>query len=116
MGVSACLIQPKQSIGVCPPKRLTLPTYLLPSRSPQPPEDTPYVGGAFHVKLVLSQDFPSSPPRGFFLTRIYHPNVSTSGDICVNTLKKDWTPTVTLAHVLQVRCFVMFWQQVFVCL
>jgi ubiquitin-conjugating enzyme E2 S len=71
--------------------------------TPHHTDDTPYVGGTFHVKLVLSQDFPNSPPRGFFLTRIYHPNVSTSGDICVNTLKKDWSATVTLSHVLQVR-------------
>ena len=83
-----------------PPLRLPiLPPSLPPSL---PAEDTPYVEGSFHVKLVLSQDFPNSPPRGFFLTKIYHPNVSSTGDICVNTLKKDWTPTTTLVHVLQV--------------
>jgi len=65
-------------------------------------EETPYSGGVFHVKLILSQDFPSSPPRGFFLTKIYHPNVSSNGDICVNTLKKDWNAEVTLIHILQV--------------
>lgn len=60
------------------------------------------------MKLVLSQDFPNSPPRGFFLTKIYHPNVGPTGDICVNTLKKDWTATVTLSHVLQViRCLLI---------
>lgn len=36
------------------------------------------------------------------LTKIFHPNVSLSGEICVNTLKKDWKPEHTLAHVLQV--------------
>lgn len=60
------------------------------------------------MKLVLSHDFPNSPPRGFFLTKIYHPNVGPTGDICVNTLKKDWTATVTLSHVLQViRCLLI---------
>jgi ubiquitin-conjugating enzyme E2 S len=60
------------------------------------------------VKLVLSEDYPNSPPRGFFLTKIYHPNVAPNGDICVNTLKKDWTPDVTLKHVLQViRCLLI---------
>ena len=54
------------------------------------------------MKLVLGQDFPASPPRGFFLTKIYHPNVAPNGDICVNTLKKDWSAKVTLSHVLQV--------------
>jgi ubiquitin-conjugating enzyme E2 S len=72
------------------------------------PEGTPFVGGHFKVKLVLSDEYPNAPPRGFFLTKIYHPNVSASGDICVNTLKKDWTPEVTIKHVLQViRCLLI---------
>jgi hypothetical protein len=31
------------------------------------------------MKLVLAEDFPASPPRGFFLTKIYHPNVALNG-------------------------------------
>lgn len=60
------------------------------------------------MKLVLGQDYPQSPPRGFFLTKIYHPNVSANGDICVNTLKKDWNEDVTLCHILAViRCLLI---------
>ncbi len=60
------------------------------------------------MKLVLSSEYPSLPPKGYFMTRIYHPNVSASGDICVNTLKKDWSPDLTLKHVLQViRCLLI---------
>ena len=44
------------------------------------------------MKLVLSKDYPVSPPKGFFLTKIFHPNVGPQGEICVNTLKKDWKP------------------------
>ncbi|CAB9516736.1 enzyme E2 S [Seminavis robusta] len=75
----------------------------------QGPQDTPYEGKFFQLKLVLSCDFPSSPPRGFFLTKIYHPNVDMStGAICVNTLKKDWTPETTFSHVLSViRCLLI---------
>jgi len=40
---------------------------------------------------------------GFFLTKIFHPNIATSGEICVNTLKKDWNPGLGLRHVLLVR-------------
>lgn len=55
-------------------------------------------------------DFPNSPPRGFFLTKIYHPNVDmTSGAICVNTLKKDWSPDTTFSHILSViRCLLIY--------
>ncbi|GMH63175.1 hypothetical protein TrLO_g13811 [Triparma laevis f. longispina] len=73
------------------------------------PVGTPYSGYFFELKLVLSGDFPNSPPRGFFLSKIYHPNVNpTSGDICVNTLKKDWSSTTTISHVLSViRCLLI---------
>ncbi|KAL3666132.1 Ubiquitin-conjugating enzyme E2 22, variant 2 [Phytophthora oleae] len=73
------------------------------------PEDTPYQGGYFTVRLTLTESFPEQPPRGVFLTKIFHPNVSQpAGDICVNTLKKDWKPTLGLAHVLQVvRCLLI---------
>ena len=57
----------------------------------------------------MGADFPASPPRGFFLTKIYHPNVDMStGAICVNTLKKDWTAETTFSHVLSViRCLLI---------
>ena len=60
------------------------------------PEETPFLGGSFHMKLVLSDEYPNSPPRGFFLTKIYHPNVAANGDICVNTLKRDWAADTTV--------------------
>jgi len=60
------------------------------------------------MKLVLSEDYPNTAPRGFFLTKIFHPNVAPNGDICVNTLKKDWTAETTIKHVLQViRCLLI---------
>jgi len=73
------------------------------------PVGTPYASKYFQLKLVLPADFPNSPPRGFFLTKIYHPNVDEStGAICVNTLKKDWSPSVRLGHVLSViRCLMI---------
>eukprot|EP00965_Chrysotila_dentata_P086668 2861141-Pleurochrysis_carterae.AAC.2 len=39
---------------------------------------------------------------GYFLTKIFHPNVSKTGEICVNTLKKDWSSSLGIGHVLQV--------------
>ena len=40
------------------------------------PPGTPYEGGAFRVKLTLGRDYPAAPPKGHFLTKIFHPNVS----------------------------------------
>ena len=52
---------------------------------------------------MLPSDYPSAPPKGYFLTRIYHPNISKAGEICVNTLKKDWSSDLGIGHVLQAR-------------
>jgi len=73
------------------------------------PEGTPYEGGHFKVKLVLGESFPSGPPKGFFLTKIFHPNVRPgSGAICVSTLKKDWKPEYGIEHVLTVcKCLLI---------
>ena len=56
------------------------------------PKGTPYENGTFRVKLFITGEFPQAAPKGFFMTEIYHPNVSEKGEICVNTLKKDWNP------------------------
>ena len=70
------------------------------------PLDTPYQGGLFKVKIVICQDFPNIAPKGYFMTKIYHPNVSDKGEICVNTLKRDWNPKQwSLFHVLGVNIF-----------
>lgn len=63
---------------------------------------TPYAAGFFRVKLVLGKDFPQTPPKAYFLTKIFHPNVATNGEICVNTLKKDWKPDLGIKHILLV--------------
>lgn len=72
------------------------------------PTGTPYAGGVFRVKLVLNSDFPKAPPKANFVTKIFHPNVSTSGEICVNTLKKDWKPDLGIKHILiTIKCLLI---------
>ncbi|KXZ56478.1 hypothetical protein GPECTOR_1g428 [Gonium pectorale] len=72
------------------------------------PQGTPFEGGCFRLRLSLPQDWPSSPPKGYFSTKVFHPNVSTAGDICVNVLKRDWTSETTLRHVFMViRCLLI---------
>lgn len=66
---------------------------------------TPYAGGFFRVKLILGKDFPQTPPKAYFLTKIFHPNVAANGEICVNTLKKDWKPDLGIKHILLVSPF-----------
>lgn len=72
------------------------------------PVDTPFHGGSFHLVIVLGEGFPEVPPKGYFRTKIFHPNVSEKGEICVNSLKKDWDPSLGLRHVFAViRCLLI---------
>mmetsp|Transcript_8581 Transcript_8581/g.15196 ORF Transcript_8581/g.15196 Transcript_8581/m.15196 type:complete len:162 (+) Transcript_8581:428-913(+) len=60
------------------------------------------------MRLQLGQDFPNEPPKGYFLTKIFHPNVSETGEICVNTLKRDWNAQHGLRHIFTVtRCLLI---------
>ena len=78
------------------------PEYVTPIINPEDPLDiqfdlegpkaTPYEYGIFRVKLIITSEFPLSAPKGIFITKIFHPNISEKGDICVNALKKDWNP------------------------
>ena len=69
---------------------------------------TPYSGGQFRVKLTLPKDFPSNPPKAYFMTKIFHPNVASNGEICVNTLKKDWKPDLGIKHILlTIKCLLI---------
>eukprot|EP01027_Heterolobosea_sp_BB2_P016130 GEZU01022998.1.p1 GENE.GEZU01022998.1~~GEZU01022998.1.p1 ORF type:complete len:237 (+),score=90.75 GEZU01022998.1:163-873(+) len=72
------------------------------------PVGTPFEGGVFRMKLEFGADFPHQPPKGYFITKIFHPNVSKTGEICVNTLKKDWNQNLGIKHILMVvRCLLI---------
>lgn len=73
------------------------------------PQSTPYYQGKFRCRLEITAEFPNVPPKGYFLTRIFHPNIAIGGEICVNTLKKDWSPkNWSLSYVFQtIRCLLI---------
>jgi len=54
--------------------------------------------------------YPAEPPKACFKTKIFHPNVDErTGDVCVDTLKRDWKPALTLKDVLvTIRCLLVY--------
>ena len=65
------------------------------------PENSPYEGGNFTLKMQFPKDFPFKPPKVEFETKVYHPNVkSATGAICLGILKDDWSPQITVPKIL----------------
>lgn len=64
------------------------------------PEDSPYQGGVFSLDIYFPPDYPSRPPKVTFITKIYHPNISSSGTIRIDILEEAWLPSSTIRSVL----------------
>ena len=68
------------------------------------PTDTPYEGGIFFLDIIFPPNYPFKPPKIRFKTRIYHPNINSSGGICLDILKDHWSPALTISKVLLSIC------------
>ena len=68
------------------------------------PEDSPYEGGVFMLDIRFPLEYPFHPPKVLFHTKIYHPNINSHGNICLDILKKSWSPALTIAKVLLSIC------------
>jgi ubiquitin-conjugating enzyme E2 D/E len=68
------------------------------------PSDSPYSGGVFFLAIHFPTDYPFKPPKVNFTTRIYHPNINSNGSICLDILRDQWSPALTISKVLLSIC------------
>ena len=68
------------------------------------PTETPYAGGMFKLAILFPTDYPFKPPKINFVTKVYHPNINTNGAICLDILKEQWSPALTISKVLLSIC------------
>ena len=68
------------------------------------PDDSPYQGGVFELDIRFPIEYPFKPPKIYFITKIYHPNINSNGGICLDILKEQWSPALTISKVLLSIC------------
>uniref|UniRef100_A0A8C4KIH7 E2 NEDD8-conjugating enzyme n=1 Tax=Dromaius novaehollandiae TaxID=8790 RepID=A0A8C4KIH7_DRONO len=65
-----------------------------------------YQGGKFQFEIEVPDAYNMVPPKVKCLTRIWHPNITETGEICLSLLREHsidgtgWAPTRTLKDVV----------------
>lgn len=66
------------------------------------PDQSPYAGGTFVLRIEFPSQYPFKAPTLKFLTKIYHPSVKLdNGDVCTDVVGQ-WGPTLNAKHCIQV--------------
>ena len=68
------------------------------------PKNTPYYGGIFQLEIYFPLKYPFKPPKIRFKTKIYHCNINENGEICLDILKDNWSPALTISKILLSIC------------
>lgn len=65
------------------------------------PMDTPWEGGVWKLSMSFTEGYPQEPPMVKFQTEVFHPNVFSDGQICLDLLKAPgWSPAFDVSTIL----------------
>jgi len=59
-----------------------------------------YKGGNFKFSFAIGDNYPHAAPKVKCLQKIYHPNIDLQGNVCLNILRDDWKPVLTIQAVI----------------
>lgn len=76
----------------------------------RPQGDSPYAGGVFFLSITFPTDYPFKPPKVSFTTKIYHPNINANGSICLDILRDQWSPALTISKGAFCMCHYTVWR------
>jgi|LauGreDrversion4_2_1035121.scaffolds.fasta_scaffold137808_2 ubiquitin-conjugating enzyme E2 A len=64
------------------------------------PVGSPYEDGIFEVSISFTNQYPFVPPKVEFVSKVFHPNVSEEGRICLDILGNKWSPSYDIRSIL----------------
>ncbi|KTW28174.1 hypothetical protein T552_02033 [Pneumocystis carinii B80] len=64
------------------------------------PDEGFYKGGSFCFKFNINENYPHDPPKVKCTQKIYHPNIDLNGNVCLNILREDWKPVLSLSAIM----------------
>ena len=64
------------------------------------PSKTPYANLKFEVTLTFPTTYPYKPPLVKFITKTFHPNIDSNGNVCLDILKNKWSAVYNIRTVL----------------
>lgn len=48
----------------------------------------------------VGPNYPHEPPKVKCETKVYHPNIDLEGNVCLNILREDWKPVLTVNSIV----------------
>ncbi|KAG9511260.1 NEDD8-conjugating enzyme Ubc12, partial [Fragariocoptes setiger] len=64
------------------------------------PDEGYYRGGVFRFSFKILPTYPHEPPKVKCETLVYHPNIDLEGNVCLNILREDWKPVLTINSIV----------------
>ncbi|RIB29720.1 ubiquitin-conjugating enzyme E2 [Gigaspora rosea] len=64
------------------------------------PTKSSYQDGVFFLDIHFPTNYPFQPPKVYFTTKVYHPNINSNGSICIDVLASGWSPALSISKVL----------------
>uniref|UniRef100_A0A0K2UEJ9 E2 NEDD8-conjugating enzyme n=1 Tax=Lepeophtheirus salmonis TaxID=72036 RepID=A0A0K2UEJ9_LEPSM len=64
------------------------------------PDEGYYRDGRFVFTFKIGASYPHEPPKVKCETKVYHPNIDLEGNVCLNILREDWKPVLTINSIV----------------
>lgn len=64
------------------------------------PDEGFYKYGRFVFSFKVGPGYPHDAPKVKCETKVYHPNIDLEGNVCLNILREDWKPVLTINAII----------------